>query len=142
MRSKWKRRKPDRISYTIGGDQIVVDRATGLMWARDGNAAGCGNGLSGIWTVSSNIDVLVFAGFSDWRMPNRFELASIIEHAGAAPLIWDVFTNTKVDKPYWSSTAYSLLTDNYYYVDFATGYVNTAMKYTGDCYWRAVRKGL
>ena len=32
------------IAKTIGGDDVVIDRATSLMWAADGTAAGCGSG--------------------------------------------------------------------------------------------------
>ncbi|GAI83875.1 unnamed protein product [marine sediment metagenome] len=71
----WKGRDYDTnkirfISKTIGdnGDVITIDRATGLMWAADGNAAGCMNGDVDTWILAFHyLTTLDFAGFIDWR---------------------------------------------------------------------------
>jgi hypothetical protein len=54
------------ISYTDNGDGTVTDNATGLMWAKDGNEAGCNFGNQTEWTPAvdwaKNLD---FAGYTD-----------------------------------------------------------------------------
>ena len=52
---------------TIGNDQIVVDSTTGFVWKLSyGNS----------WV--SYCENLEYAGFSDWRLPNKNELASLL----------------------------------------------------------------
>jgi len=91
----------------IGGDFIVLDRATGLMWAADGIQAGCNNGTAIDWsTALEYVDELVFAGFADWRMPNILELLSIVNYSIASPCITEPpFINTS-SAAYWCSTTY------------------------------------
>ena len=94
------------ILRTLAGDDIVFDRATGLMWARDGDAAGCFNGGQQFWANAiTYCNGLNFAGFTDWRLPNIFELYSIGRMNAWNPAIQTAFTNTKWDYPYWSSTS-------------------------------------
>ncbi|MCK4791510.1 MAG: DUF1566 domain-containing protein [Desulfobacteraceae bacterium] len=130
------------IAKTIGGDDIVVDRATGLMWAADGNAAGCNNGAIITWPIAiTYASTLNFAGFEDWRLPNVFELTSILRLEGAAPLIEQPpFSNTKSGN-YWSSTTFVSDALKALYVNFQLGYGYVADKTTTQ-YLRAVRGGL
>ncbi|GAJ23406.1 unnamed protein product, partial [marine sediment metagenome] len=68
------------IAKTIGGGSVVIDLATGLMWPADGVAAGCNNGVALSWEAAIDYALsLDFAGFTDWRIPNVKELASIID---------------------------------------------------------------
>jgi hypothetical protein len=130
------------IAKTIAGDDIVIDRATGLMWAADGWAAGCNGGIATLWTNVINIcNALNFAGHTDWRLPNIFELFSILKCSGAAPFIDALFTHTYTQERYWSSTTYPLNTSYVYAVHFATGDVSRVIK-TGILFMRAVRGGL
>ena len=91
---------------TLDGDEIVIDLATGLMWARDGQAAGCNNDGTEMWqNAIAYADALDFAGFVDWHIPNAFELYTIqqLDEALDPPHIYSEFTNTFPDY-YWSST--------------------------------------
>ncbi len=71
----WKGRDVDTnktrfIAQTIDGDDVIIDMATGLMWAADGNEAGCNNGATITWDNGLvYAELLDFAGFTDWRMP-------------------------------------------------------------------------
>lgn len=99
--------------YTLHSDGTVTDNATGLMWMR------CDLGRN--WDASSNTclfsDVPVakdwmsvlddvkqntFAGYSDWRLPNIKELASLIERHCSPQINDSVFLEPK--SLYWSST--------------------------------------
>ncbi len=69
---------------TIAGDDVVFDRATGLMWAADGSGAGCNNGnpltFAAAIALANGLD---FAGYTDWHIPNVSELHSILVHDAA-----------------------------------------------------------
>lgn len=130
------------ITRTIGGDDIVLDRATGLMWAADGNAAGCNNGAVITWPngiiYANGLD---FAGFTDWRMPNSKELHSILNLSIINPAIDEPpFANT-TSAFYWTSTTYGGLATSARYVSFASGDTSRVPK-TDERLIRCVRKGL
>ena len=125
-------------TVSIGGDLVTIDHNTGLMWAADGNGEGCWNG--GTWTWSNMVNVcnnLVFAGYSDWRMPNRREFESLVNAGTAPPTINSAyFPNTASDE-YWTSTVYQ--NGPYiWYIDFSTGIVNY-QQYVSSARVRAVR---
>ena len=93
------------VTKTISGNDVVIDRATGLMWAADGNAGGCFFGGTEEWiTAIGYATALNFAGFTDWRLPNIFELFSIANHSGSKPTIAAAFFPNTFANFYWSST--------------------------------------
>jgi len=93
--------------FVDNGDGTITDKATGLMWAKDGNGAGCNNGNVIAWSAAITfIEGLSFAGHDDWRLPNIKELQSIIDFSKSNPAIDPVFTNT-TSNFYWSSTTYA-----------------------------------
>ena len=64
----------------INGDEVVTDQATGLMWQKD-------PGTESSWKQALNYcENLVYAGFSDWRLPNRNELLSLVDYNKSLPL--------------------------------------------------------
>lgn len=130
------------ISKTIDDDDVVIDRAIGLMWAADGNKDGCWGGAIGIWEDAiSFINGRPFAGFKDWRLPNVIELLSIVNYGKFYPCIDEPpFANTKTDY-HWSSTTCFGYTTKAYQVSFIRGEVEEAMKIR-SAYMRAVRGGL
>lgn len=127
---------------TISGDDIVLDRATGLMWAADGNAAGCANGGVGIWGGALiYADGLTFAGFSDWRLPNVLELLSIVHFGKNAPTIDETLFPNTISDAYWTSTVYHIINTYAWAVRFEAGFHSTKLR-TDSFYTRCVRKGL
>jgi Tol biopolymer transport system component len=65
---------------TLGGDRVIIDHATGLMWQRSGTA-----NFIELEIASGYVDELNregYAGFSDWRLPTIEELASLLEPIG------------------------------------------------------------
>jgi len=110
---------------TIAGDKVTIDHNTGLMWASDGSAEGCFNGQTATWanaiTYCNNLD---FAGYDDWRLPNRVELASLIDHSRNEPPVDEVyFPNTSISPLYWTSTTYDRFTDYKWAISFFWGQV-------------------
>ena len=79
-----------------------------------------------------------FGGFSDWRMPTRMELRSIVDY-GAYILAIDTayFPNT-LTSFYWSSTTYAKPTGEAWSMWFYCGIDNSTHK-SGSNYVRAVR---
>lgn len=110
------------IAKTLSGGDVVIDRATGLMWVADGISEGCHFGETVDWANSVYSGrILTFAGFSDWRLPNIHELSSIIHFNRFNPAIDPLFTNTRYDTLYWSSTTLISIPTAAFYVDFANG---------------------
>ena len=147
--------------FTDNGDGTVTDNATGLMWEQ--KTPGGSGGLHDTnntytWTYytgpPSAFDVFIaglnteggtgFAGHNDWRLPNIFELRSIVDLGRGLPAINPVFVNTQSSYAYyWSSTSYAPSTTNAWDVDFTAGASNVDSKqYPGWAhYCRAVRGG-
>ncbi|MBN2455743.1 MAG: DUF1566 domain-containing protein [Sedimentisphaerales bacterium] len=131
------------VLLTISGDDVVIDRATGLMWAADGSQAGGNNGnmikwYDGAGSALSDYPALnyaynlTFAGYSDWRLPNILEMISIVNYQIDAPMKYSEFSNLgeePVDYDYWTSTTRPALGgSNAYYVSFYNSTVNNAVK--------------
>jgi len=119
------------MSYTVSPDGLTVtDNVTDLVWQRqdDGTPRTWDNAIS--YCVG-----LTLAGHTDWRLPNEYELQSIVDYGRYSPVIDPtVFPGTNPDY-YWSSSTYAY--DTYYAlpVDFYEGHVD----YSGKTYTYYVR---
>ncbi len=114
--------------YTVQGNGTVTDLRTGLMWKQ------CSEGQTGAtctgtvtrmtWTDALNAGAdSVFAGFSDWRLPNVKELSSLVETGCHSPAINEArFPNTWTEY-YWTSSSSAENSSNALYVRFIYGYV-------------------
>lgn len=93
--------------YSVMQD-VVVDEVTGLIWQRSTPAAypGCtvyDGKQCAFEEASAYCDNLVLAGASDWRMPSRLELESLIEQTRFDGPSIDPALPT-VPAGYWTST--------------------------------------
>jgi len=120
------------VARTIAGDDVVIDRATGLMWAADGIAAGGGNGLLYLWAAAVNYfnPAFVFAGWNDWRLPNTVEHITILNYGALAPTVYPPFVNIGLagTMRYWTSTTNPLIDTVAYYADFGMGLIGMFTK--------------
>ena len=125
-----------------GGGIVTIDNVTGLVWASYGDQTGCNFGNQTDWPSAIDwADALSFAEYSDWRMPNRTEINSIVNCGNYDPAINSMyFPNTQSDE-YWSSTTFKADTDNAWFVNFTDGNVSNAVK-TDSYYVRPVRGGI
>ena len=125
--------------YINNGDGTITDGITGLMWARDGNGLGCNSGIGLEWPDAIDwAEALTFAGYSDWRLPNRRELESILDFGRRAPAIEPtIFPNTTNDR-YWTATIDAGDPAFAWFVDFDDGKVSTS-QWVDSCRVRAVR---
>jgi len=123
------------------GEIVAIDNVTGLIWAPDGDQAGCN--FAGQTDWNSAIDWannLTFAGYSDWRLPNRRELESLVDSSIFNPAINPTyFPNTRADF-YWSGSTYAGDTASAWVVNFTDGYMAIGGKAI-TFYVRAVRNG-
>jgi hypothetical protein len=119
------------------------DNDTTVACANDGHCSGVGGACG-------------FAGYQDWRVPNRKELESIVDAGRQVPAIDPAFHGancgascTSIGDPAcgctawsdtWSSTTSAADPKYAWYVYFYIGYVSDGYK-GGDTYARAVRGG-
>ena len=114
--------------FTDNENGTVTDNATGLMWAKDGQGAGCYNGGSIRWAQAlTYAEGLTFAEYTDWRVPNIKELLSIVDFSKRQPAIDEIFVNTEVAY-YWSSTTYIGITAEALIIYFYWGWINWQTK--------------
>ncbi len=98
--------------FTLNGNGTVTHLKTGLMWkqcleGRWGESCAGGGPAFTSWSQAQNTTATPFAGYNDWRLPNKKELQSIVETACASPSVNEtVFPNTAVGDT-WTSTIYA-----------------------------------
>jgi hypothetical protein len=89
------------------------------------------SGEGGYHAAARYCDKLVYGGYSDWFLPNRYELNLMYDNVGNIPGI-----NTSTN--YWSSTEKDL---QYSWVqNFSTGYQAVAAKQIGTYFVRCMRR--
>lgn len=122
------------------GDGTVLDNATGLMWPKDfaGDGANGGNTLN--WDDAIDwAQALDFAGYTDWKIPNLFELASTVDFSRTPPFTYAIFDNSPTAKT-WTSTTLKPLTTNKYIWDQPASIFTILMKLHDTVNVLAVRK--
>ena len=153
-------RRGEPRSYQDNGDGTIRDKRTALTWEKlsdDGSIHDQDNVYS--WDDAfGKIDELntppCFAGFCDWRVPNRFELESIIDLGTADPAVSAPFNNgcspgctvltcsCTFSGVHWSSSSAATAESIGWAVNFLFGSVNrNYLKATDSYFVRAVRGG-
>jgi len=104
--------------YIVNMDGTVTDQVTGLMWVqcsegqswelKEGEVSCVGVASEYTWDIALSLaKTKVFAGYSDWRLPNIKELASLISEDRYDPAINIViFPQTSTFPGFWSGTPY------------------------------------
>ena len=88
----------------------------------------------------SHCEGLTLTGHTDWRLPNREELRSIVDYTTYNPAIATTYFPNTVSSYYWSSSTYANGTGRAWSIDFSYGYGNYSNK-SSAYYVRAVRGG-
>ncbi len=115
-------------------NECVLDEATGLMWSRTVSASvgPTSNGLlpwttngsgEGIFTYATAANAASLAGYTDWRVPNINELASLCDYtnginAVAFP-VWDKANS------YWTTTTRLATSTQAHFVIFSLPAITT-----------------
>ena len=115
----------------------VTDNLTGLMWVRAPSVT------TAIWTAAlTSANGLTLCGFTDWRLPNRKELRSLINYSladNATALNTLGFSNVQAFY-YWSSSSYAGIADHAGVVSMYDGRVSANVKSFLNYVW-PVRAG-
>ena len=95
--------------FVENGDGTFTDRATGLMWLIDGSCLGRQSWLGALDAVDdfNNSSSAVQCGggtYSDWALPNRIELRSLIYHQADLPALPADHPFKNLQPVYWTST--------------------------------------
>ena len=123
--------------FVDNGDGTVTDRATGLMWQQ--MTAPGKYKWEGALLYCEGLEL---AEYTDWRLPNRNELQSLVDYDYSYPAIDSTFfPDTVMSDDYWSSTIYANNTVNAWSVIFSSGGVGCENRPDGRYYVRAVRAG-
>jgi uncharacterized repeat protein (TIGR01451 family) len=99
---------------TPANQDVVLDRLTFLMWTRDAYLPGELKTWQGALDFVAGLNSSAYGGYSDWRLPNLFELRSLQDYSQAYPgLPADhPFVNVPVGVGYWTSdTVHGYATD-------------------------------
>jgi len=124
-----------KLSFRDNGDGTVTDLNTDLMWVSSGYAdtnveppvlyQSEGPWRRYFWNQALlYCERLNLGGYSDWRLPNYKELISIVDLSRMEPCVnQEYFLGTRADF-YWTSTSFSYLTSQAWYIYFNLGYVN------------------
>ncbi len=133
----------------ISKNGIAKDSATGLQWqdepytqaeqtAYDKNT---NSGKAGNWQYAkAYCENLTLGGFSDWRLPNIYELNTLLDNTKSSkPYVIDGIENI-ASSHYWSSTTNASNSSNAWNVNFNNGNDDWNNK-TNSNYVRCVRAG-
>jgi hypothetical protein len=134
-------------SFTIRNDGTATHKPTGLMWMRcslgqqwDGQTC---RGMAVGYTWGAALQAAnryEFAGYTDWRLPNKNELETIFEGNCVLPATNDRVFPATPPVYFWSSSPYAGLADGAWSLDFGYGSVNASVK-SGSLNARLVRGG-
>jgi hypothetical protein len=131
---------------TVAGQPVVTDNTTKLMWQ------GCAAGLSGDNCATGTVanknwadalgycNTLDWGGHTDWRLPGREELQSIVDYSKISAAIDTTAFPATPTSWFWSSSSYADATDDVWLVKFSDGYVSISYK-TNIIRVRCVRSG-
>jgi len=122
-------------SYTDNGNGTITDNVTSLMWQKEDD------NITRTWdNANSYCDNLTLAIYSDWRVPSKKELMSIVDYGTYNPSIDATYFTGTAASLYWSSTTNAYNSSFTFRVYFLNGSVYGYYK-TLNHYVRCVRAG-
>lgn len=136
-----------RFARTTGTEPMVTDNVTGLMWM--GCSAGrTGDSCTGTdetydWNSAlSYCDGRTWAGYADWRLPDWYELQSIVDYGrSSVPSIEPMAFPATPAPFFWSSSSWAAAgAPEAWYVSFNGGEVSTYVKTAAVASVRCVRR--
>lgn len=113
---------PNPSNYTVdAANGTVLDNVTKLMWQRAVDPG------SFVWAGAYfYCDDLVYGGYSDWRLPTRIELISLVDFTKPSPgptIDTTAFPNTP-GGTFWAFSPVATLPSTFWAVDFSKGQTN------------------
>ncbi len=124
---------------------VVHDRLTGLAWSRDANPAGYPLTWTEALAAIASLNDKRHLGATDWRLPNRIELRSLMDYETRKPALPAGHPFEKVFLGwYWSSTTAAINPTYAWYVHMEGARMFYGRKDQYCLYWpvRGVGNGL
>lgn len=97
------------IAHTSNGASVVADLVNNpLSWRLTVWTASAANLITPATMIRNtgitNCEALEYAGHTDWRLPNAFELFTIVNFGAESPASYATFFPNTMSSIYWSST--------------------------------------
>jgi hypothetical protein len=130
--------------FTDVANGTIQDNLTDLIWSKDANAPGpvaCNSSTTKSWQASLDyvkcLNTNSYLGFSDWRLPNRNELSSLVDYAQLNQATWlNELGFTGVQSVYyWSSSTSEDSTTDAWGVDMGDGDIDGDDKTYSQFVW-------
>jgi hypothetical protein len=145
----WDASNPESARFTVNTDvgtqPMMEDNVTGLVWqgcAAGLSGGGCGTGTEDTYDNPGAVDYcksLSWGGETDWRLPDRYELASIVDYGiSASGKTYDDFP-TQPNGDYWTTTVVTPAGTEAWTVSFTNGGTGTFALDDDTKYVRCVR---
>ncbi len=110
--------------FADNGDGTISDIQTGLMWQQ--TAPSSVYSWDQALTYCENLNL---GGYTDWRLPNRNELQSIVDYSKYFPAITSTFfIETFSDTLYWTSTTHANSPNLVWVLGSVTGHFGSSDK--------------
>ena len=124
--------------FIRSAEGIVTDTQTSLQW-QDDYIDNDGSIKNANWTTAIEYCEALSLGGTEWRLPNKKELLSIVDYSTSDFSISPVFVNT-ASSYYWSSTSFAGGASRAWLVSFGNGQMDYYLK-TDTYFVRCVRAG-
>ena len=125
--------KVNENTYEIRGEgnaQVVFDLSTNLLWQK-----GSVSGITTLKDALSYCESLDYAGYTDWRLPNRNELMSLVDYSKAGTGMVSSFPGMEAEEFMVSTVAIRYpegITIDLWSVFMDTGRISSTFNYYGD----------
>ena len=117
-------------------DALVEDKWTELVWHRDANVAGFPLSWEEAFQFVQEMNLRQHAGRSDWRLPEREELFSLISHQNINPCLPECHPFRNIfDGYYWTGTVCARLPNQAWYIHMGGARVYRGMKHGSYMVW-------
>jgi hypothetical protein len=117
-------------------DDIVEDNLTGLSWCKNANLSGFPLTWQEALDYVVDINSSTLFGCSNWRLPSRRELFSLISHQYINPTLpkGNPFINA-FPGYYWTKTTCNRIEDQAWYIHLGGGRIYRGMKHGSYMVW-------
>ncbi len=117
-------------------NEAVLDRTTGLMWPKDAALSVFPLSWNEAFEFIRELNRSALYGYSDWKLPNRRELFSLVSHDSINPCLpsGHPFVNV-FNGYYWTSTPCARLPDQAWYIHLGGARVYKGMKQGSYMVW-------
>jgi hypothetical protein len=117
-------------------DDVVADRATGLVWNQHASPATFPMSWAEAFDYIDRLNRSAYHGIANWRLPCRRELFSLVSHQQINPALPDGHPFTDVFSGYyWTSSTCRRLPDQAWYVHLGGGRIYRGMKHGAYMLW-------